>query len=39
MKVAAIPDERFSPGPELLAEADMVLSSLLEFSLETLDHL
>ena len=39
MKVVAVQDQRFSPASELLAEADVVLGSLLEFSLETVTHL
>ncbi|MCB0191835.1 MAG: HAD family phosphatase [Anaerolineae bacterium] len=33
MTVIAVPDERFPPAAEILAEADIVLQSLTEFSL------
>lgn len=34
MRVIAVPDERFSPAAEKLAEADVVLESLEQFSLK-----
>ena len=39
MKVIAVPDARFSPAAEILAQADTILNSLLHFSLETLTEL
>ena len=36
MLVIAVPDERFPPADELVAQADIVLSSLAEFSLDLL---
>lgn len=35
MKVVAVPDSRFHPAVEVLAQADVILTSLLDFSLET----
>ena len=39
MKVVAVPDRRFSPAAEVLANADIVLKSLQDFSLGTIAHL
>lgn len=39
MKVIAVPDNRFSPAPEIVAQADVVLQSLLDFSLDTIAKL
>lgn len=39
MKVIAVPDPRFLPDPQKLQCADVVLGSLLEFSLDTLNHI
>lgn len=39
MRVIAVPDERFRPAEDSIAEADVVLKSLLDFSLHTLDRL
>lgn len=39
MKVIAVPDPRFSPASEILAEADVILESLRHFSLETIANL
>ncbi len=39
MKVIAVPDPRFAPSAEKLAQADIVLNSLQEFSLATLASL
>lgn len=36
MKVIAVPDPRFPPGPEALAQAHIVLGSLTEFGLDLL---
>jgi HAD superfamily hydrolase (TIGR01509 family) len=36
MKVIAVPDSRFPPRPESLAQADLVLGSLTELTLESL---
>ncbi|MEM7128409.1 MAG: HAD family phosphatase [Chloroflexota bacterium] len=37
MMVIAVPDERFPPADELVAQADIVLGSLAEFSLSLLE--
>lgn len=39
MKVIAVPDRRFPPDPQKLQLADVVLSSLQEFSLETINNI
>ncbi len=39
MKVIAIPDPRFPPHAEKLAQADLVLGSLLSFSVNTIEQL
>jgi len=39
MKVIAVPDPRFMPSEEKLREADVVLASLTDFSLETIQGL
>jgi HAD superfamily hydrolase (TIGR01509 family) len=39
MKVIAVPDMRFNPNPEVLQQADVVLGSLEEFSLELINKL
>ncbi len=39
LKVIAVPDPRFSPSPEKLAQADVVLDALTQFSQETLKTL
>ena len=39
MKVIAVPDPRFSPGPDKLQLADVVLGSLKEFSLKTIKNI
>lgn len=39
MKVIAVPDPRRSPAPEVLEQADLVLDSLTQFSLTTLQRL
>ena len=39
MKVIAVPDARFTPAAEILAQADTILKSLLHFSLDTLTEL
>jgi HAD superfamily hydrolase (TIGR01509 family) len=39
MKVIAIPDARYAPpAPEILQQADLVLSSLRDFNLDTICH-
>lgn len=39
MKVIAAPDHRFSPATEIVAQADVVLESLDDFSLDTIARL
>lgn len=39
MKVIAVPDPRFPPKSELLAQTDLVLNSLADFSLDVIKHL
>ena len=39
MKVIAIPDKRFSPAVEIVAQADVVLESLHDFSLDTITRI
>lgn len=39
LKVIAVPDSRFSPSMEKLNQADVILASLSEFSLRTLEQL
>lgn len=39
MKVIAVPDPRFPPDPEKLQLADVVLNSLQEFSIETINKI
>ena len=39
MKVIAVPDARFSPVPETLHKADVVLKSLSDFSIDILEKL
>jgi HAD superfamily hydrolase (TIGR01509 family) len=39
MKVIAVPDPRFPPQKEILAQADLVLNSLTDFSLEMIKQL
>lgn len=39
LKVIAVPDHRFSPSRQKLQQADVILDSLTEFSLKTLEQL
>jgi beta-phosphoglucomutase-like phosphatase (HAD superfamily) len=39
MKVIAIPDSRFPPAPEKLNLADLILPSLLDFSMKLIHQL
>jgi HAD superfamily hydrolase (TIGR01509 family) len=39
MKVIAVPDERFNPNPEVIRQAEIVLGSLEEFTIELLEKL
>jgi HAD superfamily hydrolase (TIGR01509 family) len=39
MKVVAVPDPRFPPKREILAQADLVLNSLADFSLDVINQL
>lgn len=39
MKVIAVPDPRFPPKREILAQADLVLNSLTDFSLDVINQL
>lgn len=39
LKVIAVPDWRFSPSRQKLQQADVILDSLTDFSLKTLDQL
>ena len=36
MKVVAVPDSGFNPAVEIVAQADVILASLHDFSLETI---
>ena len=39
MKVVAVPDNRFNPAVEIVAQADVVLESLHDFSLDTITRI